>query len=83
MDIFEAPINRKEKSRALGICAAQMNRVEKKDKTVSFLFTNKQSFMVKKFVLTDFLKKYCLKILQNYVNVCFKNEMRYRTWYIC
>ena len=30
-----------------------------------------------------FFKSYCLKTLQNTLNFCFQNELRYRTGYMC
>ena len=54
----------------------------KKGKTVSFQSTNQES-MVKSFLSMKLFKNYCLKILQNKVNLCFWNELRYRTGNIC
>ena len=31
----------------------------------------------------EFFKDYCLKVLQNTVNLCFQNELKYRTRNIC
>ena len=46
LDIFAARLNREEKSDAVDVFAAQINnREEKKDKTVSFQSTNKESMV--------------------------------------